>query len=163
MQPNKEIYNGFNSIILKTDSNGDYQCNKAFPKIRVEKDNSFSRNDLILTTWSKSIIETNLTIVDSLLSFTEDEYCLYSSTPDLKYSSDNEIFVFPNPTEDFINIRLNNMKNVSIEIVNLQGKIIYRRNAVNDTTIDLSSWQTGLYLIKITGKDFECTKKVLKK
>jgi hypothetical protein len=68
-------------------------------------------------------------------------------------SGNNHIKIYPNPTSDLIVIELDkslNYKNGSIELLNTQGKSIYQtRNICSETTINLSKYPRGIYLMKI--------------
>ena len=70
-----------------------------------------------------------------------------------------DLEVFPNPTIDLVNIRINNtsLDKILLSIIDLQGKEIYKveyaasRNTIN---IDVSDLVTGAYLLYFkTGKD----------
>ncbi|MDD4581303.1 MAG: T9SS type A sorting domain-containing protein [Bacteroidales bacterium] len=65
---------------------------------------------------------------------------------------ENNIFLSPNPANDWIEVRLNGkvLNNGKIEIYNLQGKLLFMQDIVDETTsIDISSYAEGMYLFKI--------------
>ncbi len=69
------------------------------------------------------------------------------------FFSDEEIFIYPNPTNDFVNIKLENSETVkSIELYNIEGKLVMLENKLNSADIikiDLSNFEEGIYFIKV--------------
>ena len=73
----------------------------------------------------------------------------------------NEINVFPNPSND--KIEITGLHNGTIEIFNIQGQIIKTLNITNtNTTIDISELSSGAYAIKIVTDDGTIVKKFIK-
>ncbi len=74
------------------------------------------------------------------------------------------ISIYPNPTSDYITIKMNEFKpNTSIRLIDNTGKIIKRKQAKsNQEIIELSKLANGIYtiVISIDGNDF--TKKIIK-
>lgn len=72
----------------------------------------------------------------------------YVSVEDLE--SDQLVFVFPNPAEDFLNIKLSNGEEVTISVIDLQGRLICSEQMKGDL-IELSTndWKTGYYRLII--------------
>ncbi|MBA3828538.1 MAG: T9SS type A sorting domain-containing protein [Taibaiella sp.] len=64
----------------------------------------------------------------------------------------NDIQIFPNPTNDQINITCSG-KIESIMITNTIGKIVYKQfyNQTQHVKLDIKSFQSGVYFIKING------------
>jgi hypothetical protein len=87
---------------------------------------------------------------DSIVVTVIDDSGIESAT------SDDQINVFPNPSDGFINITSNNFgsENVEIEISDCLGKILYR-SAINANTLidglrlDMSGFPQGIYFLKI--------------
>ncbi len=79
-------------------------------------------------------------------------YCEPNATDDL-YSTES-INIYPNPTTDIVTIKLNDeVKDKSLQILDLSGKIVLRKNiSGNSTEIDVSVLEKGVYLIKVGGK-----------
>lgn len=64
-----------------------------------------------------------------------------------KYS---DINIYPNPTNDVINIKgLASKQNTSIYIYDVQGKLVLTKELIEKGTIDLSELNNGVYIIKI--------------
>ncbi len=74
--------------------------------------------------------------------------------------------VYPNPTTSIVNVNLSNVKsnNADIEIYSANGKMIYKKSTSdNNTQIDLSSYNKGIYMIKVISKDYIYLDKVILK
>ena len=70
--------------------------------------------------------------------------------------------IYPNPTDDILNIHLE--KGVfSINIMDTQGRIVYKQSAEGDVVINTDTWLSGIYQVFITNKDTgaEVTEKVV--
>lgn len=80
--------------------------------------------------------------------------------------SENNVIVYPNPTRDFISIVFaENAICHSVEIYSLDGRLIMTFHGVyqQDSTIDISSLTTGIYLLKLTMSDgSEFTERLIK-
>lgn len=81
----------------------------------------------------------------------------------------NEVFVFeglnyyPNPIENVFNISNNSLIN-QIKIYTINGRMIHNENIdALDSTIDLSSINSGIYFVKVTSNGLEKTIKIIKK
>lgn len=79
---------------------------------------------------------------------------------------DDGIYLFPNPTTDFISISLQNNLNTEIILYDIFGKIIYSNRIENNNTlnINLSSFSSGTYFLKITNANYSYPriKKIIK-
>jgi hypothetical protein len=63
-----------------------------------------------------------------------------------------DLSVYPNPTSDVIFVR--DYKSITnISIIDLQGKVIYKADALADEAINTSSMAAGMYVIHIGRKD----------
>ena len=60
--------------------------------------------------------------------------------------------IYPNPTDDILNIHLE--KGVfNINIMDTQGRIVYKQSAEGDVIINTDTWLSGIYQVFITNKD----------
>ncbi|WP_020529044.1 carbohydrate-binding protein [Flexithrix dorotheae] len=72
-------------------------------------------------------------------------------TPTKKESSEQNIWVYPNPANNYFNISLGNISNAEISIFNSNGSLLYRTQT-NQNTIKIQAgnlFTSGLYLIKV--------------
>jgi hypothetical protein len=76
---------------------------------------------------------------------TED--CSLVSTSDI-FESENQIKVYPSPTEDFITLEgITQLSNV--EISNSSGQLVFNTAVAKNGTIDISHFQSGIYFLRI--------------
>lgn len=78
----------------------------------------------------------------------------------------DQITVSPNPSDGMFNLRINDFSGTAdIIISDSSGRIVYRSSEHIETEklIDLSHFQTGMYLLYVTGENFKYTQKLIKK
>jgi hypothetical protein len=88
----------------------------------------------------------------------QDETFTYSRIVTL-HSEDESIAYFPNPVLDRLFIKANKLQSIEkIELINNTGKVVYayanrhhRENFISE--IDLQKFPSGIYIIRLTGKD----------
>lgn len=71
------------------------------------------------------------------------------------------ILIYPNPTNNIININSNNVEIKQISIYNILGQLV-KNNLNNQTTIDVSDLKSGTYLISIETENGIQTQKFIK-
>jgi hypothetical protein len=71
--------------------------------------------------------------------------------------------IYPNPVIDKLNIKfLDYMPNYQIEFYNNNGQILTKREVnLPIVTLDLSSFSTGVYYLKIISKEHSATKRII--
>ncbi len=72
----------------------------------------------------------------------------------------DEIKIFANPASEVLNIKitgLNNTDNAIIEVIDLQGKSIIRRNYTQE--IDIRNLNSGMYILRLQGEHVNIVKK----
>jgi serine protease AprX len=107
---------------------------------------------------------------DSLLGWGIPDFELASSTLSVQHlSAENTIASYPNPFADKLTLGFPNSihGNLKIEIINLQGKIVYsdQRNEGSMRSIqinDLGFLSPGIYLIKVSNRTLIFTGKIIK-
>ena len=74
------------------------------------------------------------------------------------------VSLFPNPTSNILNIRVDNQQIESVKIYNLLGKEVIQLSAKNETLnkIDISHFTNGIYILQIKTDSNSYTKKVVK-
>jgi hypothetical protein len=78
----------------------------------------------------------------------------------------NGVFdIFPNPAKDKVTIRwnANNFGNVTINIIDLQGKLILEEHISegNNLELDIADLQSGLYFVKLNANNKNIVKKLI--
>ena len=76
--------------------------------------------------------------------------------------SDIDFKLFPNPAEDYLIIESNN-NYTSIEIIDLNGRIVFQHLSVLNNKIDVSNLPSGLYFLKLIDKENIGVQKFIKK
>ena len=67
-----------------------------------------------------------------------------------RVEKNSTVKIFPNPTQDILNIESENSKILEIHIFNLEGKEVYRGELEDySANILISSFEKGIYIIKI--------------
>jgi hypothetical protein len=65
------------------------------------------------------------------------------------FDNETRITIYPNPSTRIFNIV--SQQNISVEIYDLLGKLVYNQSLANGTnSIDISNFNTGVYLLKVT-------------
>ena len=59
-----------------------------------------------------------------------------------------DVQLYPNPTTDIVNIRIDGLDYQGVEVYNLQGRKIIE---TTDTQVDLTAFPQGMYLFKAVG------------
>lgn len=77
-------------------------------------------------------------------------------------SIDNHIAIFPNPTNHLVNIK-SDIQFESVEILNMLGQVIYH-NSISDLQfqINVESYDSGIYFVRMKGAKGTVTKKLIK-
>jgi hypothetical protein len=80
--------------------------------------------------------------------------------------TNENIYVYPNPSKGIFNISLGNLKPETIEVYDVMGKLIMKKNAISvtnfQTSIDLSAVAQGIYFIKISANGQNSVKRIVK-
>ena len=89
-----------------------------------------------------------------------NQYLINVSTPNSVEDADAEsLRVYPNPVDDNLKIEANNIKNVSV--LNLMGQKVYQSEVnANEVVLNMSEYQSGVYMIQIETAEYTITKRV---
>ena len=113
-------------------------------------------------------------VASNQLSFVGDEVCGSPKSPViLTFNVDgvgDALTVYPNPVDDELNIKgvVDNNEDVSIEIFDLTGKLVYSSTvSVSDYTLEalvnMTDFTSGSYMLKVTQNGESNTFKIVKK
>ncbi|MDG1476736.1 MAG: T9SS type A sorting domain-containing protein [Vicingaceae bacterium] len=130
----QNTWEGINSIISITDINNDNKLDMLLGN-QSGGLTYFDGSDTIVTT-----IETETNII-------------------------NEINLYPNPTNGLININFgkNNLKNATLQVIDLLGKVIQTEDVTTQkTTLNLNKYSKGIYLVKFSNENGNKIYKVIK-
>lgn len=76
-----------------------------------------------------------------------------------------EISIFPNPSKNVFNIRVQNISNYNIRIRDITGKLLIEVSNIKGSSnykLDLNHFAKGMYLLDIESNNKQVTKKILK-
>jgi len=83
----------------------------------------------------------------------------YSST--IENNDKSEVVVFPNPASTYLNIKSNISEEANIQIFDISGKVLLTQKTVsNSQEIDISILKSGVYFLKINGKNISRIEKL---
>ncbi|MEI6124371.1 MAG: T9SS type A sorting domain-containing protein [Bacteroidota bacterium] len=74
----------------------------------------------------------------------------------------DQVSVYPNPAKDKLTIATNSNIKQSLEIYNMAGQSVYTSDLLANTTIDISGFPTGVYIIKLNSDNETLVKKFVK-
>jgi len=78
------------------------------------------------------------------------------------YKENNTINIYPNPSDDIINIEIENPNNAIIEIYNVNGTLIFSKAIHSESEkIDISGFLRGVYLVKVKQDSTVSVEKVI--
>ena len=88
-------------------------------------------------------------------------------TLSVNYFENQELFrIYPNPTNGFLNVRINNyVGKVNIQVIDINGRIVseYKNEDFNiEKSLNLNNLQTGMYVLKVSGDALNFTQKIMK-
>lgn len=69
--------------------------------------------------------------------------------------------IYPNPAEDFINIKAENIE--LVELYDIYGRKLYSQNTNDNAIIDINAYDNGIYFVKIYSEGKSSVKKIVKK
>ena len=79
-----------------------------------------------------------------------------------QYQLDNSVLIYPNPASEQLNVKLSAVFE-QLEITNLLGQVIYTTTVTEqEFTINVNDCRSGVYFIRLSGKQGVATKKFIK-
>jgi len=90
---------------------------------------------------------------------------LVNSVGLLESTFDNNLIVYPNPTDGLLQIQLGESFNlIDIEVINIDGKIVINKQFgnKNNLDLDLTSLANGVYIIKLKADDKQAVLRIVK-
>ena len=120
--------------------------------------------------WSQNAIE-QLQDLDSELDFEYrivllDDNSATVSKIITQYNliQDEDFVISPNPAKDKLNIKLLSPgENVKLEVFDVLGKLIYKGEITQlESSVNISNWKSGVYLVRVTNNSVTHTKRFIK-
>jgi hypothetical protein len=86
------------------------------------------------------------------------------TTTGLNSYLENNISLYPNPANDYIDVRVDELNVTNMEVYDVYGKLINTVNVINNPTrINVSGLATGMYFVRVTTEQGVATKSFIKK
>lgn len=99
-----------------------------------------------------------------LLSFSTAAFAQSSVRIQPASTTETVFNISPNPGVNELNIRLTQKTAAAVEVYNLLGRKIYTGKLTTiHNAIDISSWKSGIYLVKVITDKKSITKRFVKK
>ena len=77
-------------------------------------------------------------------------------------NNEQMIHVYPNPSSGKFKVELPNLSHAKLSLFDLSGKVVFEKELdKNQTDIDLETQQKGIYILKISSKDFTISRKII--
>ena len=85
------------------------------------------------------------------------------SVEEMAIPEKNNFIIYPNPAKDIINIQLDQIGEYQIVMRDLSGRILSAKtnSSSNNSTINVSNYSSGIYLLTVSNADFTLTKKFI--
>lgn len=148
------LYVGMNYGIYYTDDvlgNTWTAFSNGLPNVRInELEINTADDKLYAATYGRGLWRSN--IYNETLSVSDFEF--------------DNLSLYPNPATNDVNLKWNTSEDVTIRIYNTLGKLMFYNKSVNLTNefkIDVSTFNTGIYFIKLNTSKGEITKKLILK
>jgi len=118
----------------------------------MSKSHNYSCYINIHEDYSDTLIILNLDISSEGYSFWKDTMHIrvYDPSVIFNHSGNASVRLYPNPTEEIINIEMDDPADAKLEIYNITGRSILRKNIRSTKeSIDMSGYPKGIYLVKV--------------
>ncbi|WP_433779646.1 T9SS type A sorting domain-containing protein [Flavobacterium anhuiense] len=80
------------------------------------------------------------------------------------FELENSLKLYPNPSKDFITIKINTLENTKLKVFDVNGRFVFSKELKKDsTTVDISNLSVGVYMFEISNETGKSIKKVIKK
>lgn len=74
----------------------------------------------------------------------------------------NKLKLYPNPAQNQVTIEANKLTNASLQIMDINGRVLQNQTLQNTNTINIENLQSGVYLFKISSQEGSSTQRVVK-
>jgi hypothetical protein len=73
----------------------------------------------------------------------------------------NGVSVYPNPSTGIVNIDFENNDSYTIEVTNIIGEVVLLKDINSNSTIDLTHFDKGTYLVKVSNSELSKTERIV--
>jgi S-formylglutathione hydrolase len=107
----------------------------------------------VVTDFSKGSIDYLITSEDGKKSESWTVTVLKETTSINDFGTENELLVYPNPASDHLYLKCEE-KNISVQISDINGKVVLKTVSNNKSSINISSLKDGMYFIQVKNKKY---------
>ena len=140
-----------------------YQFNQGFngadnTSITTLTDASGNANNGTLTNFARTGTTSNFLVGSPIVIGTN---CAVLSSSN--FETANNIKMYPNPTNNFVTVEINDLTNAKLQVLDITGKILMNQalNA-NSNNVDVQHLPSGMYLFKVSSNEGTSTGKIIK-
>lgn len=160
--PENEALSGF-YVYRKTNDDGEWTRVKLLGPNKTDyTDNSA----LTEGNWYYYRIQAYYEDIDCLSAPAQSKYSdleyfvkIYYSTTDVEDNDAQKVAIYPNPANESMTIAAKGITNISV--VNLVGQKVFESSLYSDKVVlNMSDYEAGIYIVRITTDEFEVTKRV---
>jgi hypothetical protein len=81
------------------------------------------------------------------------------------FTNNKNVSIYPNPVKDNLNINIKDFSGeVSVKFIDINGREVFNKNINNfitSNTLDLSSFSSGIYVLKLSGEGLNYSEKII--
>lgn len=115
-----------------------------------------------VTVSADTVTAANFTLTTTPISISPVVYCNPTGIAEMENTVTNNIFIYPNPAMNTLNVRQDNLQVVQINITNVLGEELLSKTIYNgDNTVNLSEINDGVYFVIISSDKHQLDSKKL--
>jgi hypothetical protein len=118
-------------------------------------------NGATAQTFAPTANGTYAVVVSNASGCVDTSSCVVIDNVSIKETAAANIAVFPNPTHDNVTITMT-ATSATVEVVDAQGKLLQTIEVTNGGKVDLSTYQTGVYFLRIQTENGSTLERVVK-
>lgn len=128
-------------------------------------------DNLWVPTYRASVYFSSNEIIGSVITYRNVYYTAtpaafnVTTTTSVQVNESMGISIFPNPTNDLVNVNLDAQSNVQIKIATIQGHILFEdivKDSARPYAVDVSNFTQGIYFVEISSREKRIVKKLVK-
>jgi len=85
---------------------------------------------------------------------------------DIEQTHFKQVNIVPNPVSSYVNVDFNDVKYNSLRILNVSGSVVYQESLSdmyqNKIRLDMSDFKSGVYLLELSGYEYNSIVKIVK-